>query len=426
MQFTDLVFYVTSFFSIYFSVFLLLSIFEKTRVKKKKMKKYPFVSVVIPAYNEEDVIEDTVLSVVNQNYPKNRYEIIVVDDGSKDRTREIVRKLIKKIRKPKIRLLVHRKNKGKARSLNDAIRISKGKYFVTVDADSFPREDCLIKGVELLESDKDVVAASAVVKVYKPKTIIQHLQYLEYLAYAFLKKILSKIYAIHVLPGPFTIYRKSELKRVGGFDENTLVEDQEIAYRLQKHNKKILQINDAIVETVAPPTLKKLYRQRRRWAIGSLLTLWKYRDMLFRKEYGDFSLYQLPNLLVAMILPIIIVVMFSFHAYNWLNDLYIKIQVYGTDLSWLFPDSIEQIRESFTLSKFTTDFTMIYLLVTMYLITSFMLYRSFRMVGEKINAKKIIIAIPFFVFYYIIISFIYTFSYVELLLAKIGKRALKW
>jgi len=310
MQFTDLVFYVTSFFSIYFSVFLLLSIFEKTRVKKKKMKKYPFVSVVIPAYNEEDVIEDTILSVVNQSYPKNRYEIIVVDDGSKDRTRKIVRKLMKKIKKPKIRLLVHRKNKGKARSLNDAIRISKGKYFVTVDADSFPREDCLIKGVELLESDKDVVAASAVVKVYKPKTIIQHLQYLEYLAYAFLKKILSKIYAIHVLPGPFTIYRKSELKRVGGFDENTLVEDQEIAYRLQKHNKKILQINDAIVETVAPPTLKKLYRQRRRWAIGSLLTLWKYRDMLFRKEYGDFSLYQLPNLLVAMILPIIIVVMF--------------------------------------------------------------------------------------------------------------------
>ena len=131
------------------------------------------------------------------------------------------------------------------------------------------------------------------------------MQWYEYILNMFYKELMSKLDCVHVAPGPFSVYRTQVLQKVGGFDEHNITEDLEMAIRLQKNNYQLKQILDTEVRTIAPSTLKALYRQRKRWYKGSIITSMKYKNLMFNKAYGDFGLIQMPTIVISGMMAII-------------------------------------------------------------------------------------------------------------------------
>src|SRR3989338_2603352 len=299
------------FISLYFAVFWLLVLLEnRPRRKAKKLERLPFVSIVIPAYNEEKKLRPTVESVLKLDYPKEKYEVIVINDGSRDNTEKTSREIIKEYKDFNIRLF-SQKNKGKGAALNNGLRRSKGEYFICLDADSYVSKDALRK---ILPHFTDKVAAVLpLLKVSRPKTLLQKMQWLEYLVNMFYKELMSKLDCVHVAPGPFSVYKKSILQKVGGFDENNLTEDLEISLRLQKHNYRIVQLLNTDVYTIAPSNFKELYKQRNRWYKGSVLNAITYRKMMFNRNYGDFGIIQMPTIIISGMIAMVILISLAYY-----------------------------------------------------------------------------------------------------------------
>ncbi len=293
--------------SLFFIIFWLLVFLDRgANDKRKVLKRFPSVSICIPAYNEEKNIEETLNSVLQLNYPKDKIEVIVVNDGSTDNTANIVKNIIKNKRDRRIRLL-YQKNRGKAAAMNHGLSIAVGEFFVSLDADSTVSQDALKKLLPCFES-KNTAAVLPLIDVKKRRTILQKLQYCEYIINFFYKRLMSNLNCVHVTPGPFSVYRKKIIEKVGGFDERNLVEDLEMALKLQKRNYKINQILTTDIETKAPPNFAGFYKQRNRWYKGSLLNLVnkEYRGMLFNPKYGDLGLFQLPMIFISAALSIIL------------------------------------------------------------------------------------------------------------------------
>lgn len=310
MEIVKIIILVAYFISLFFILFWLLVFLDKgIEERKKVLKKFPFVSICIPAYNEEKNIAETLNSVLKLDYPKDKIEIIIVNDGSTDNTAKIVKQVIKNNKDENIKLLTQ-KNKGKAAAMNYGLKTAKGDFFVSLDADSTVSEDALKTILPHFETDMSAVLP--LITVQKKKTIMQKLQYCEYLINFFYKRLMSNLDCIHVTPGPFSVYRKEVIKKLGGFDENNLVEDLEMALRLQKRNYKIKQILMTHIETKAPENFAGFYKQRNRWYKGSILNLVdkKYRGMLLNPKYGDLGLFQLPMIFISAILSITIFIIF--------------------------------------------------------------------------------------------------------------------
>ena len=189
---------------------LWVSLYFSFRNKKySKTRRKPLVSILIPSYNKADVLGRTIKSVLNLDYPKK--DIIVIDDGSNDRTKELCKTFLKK---KQIRLLSHRHNLGKAEALNNGIKLAKGEIILTVDADSFPERDSLKKLVPYF-ADPKIGAVAGVIKVKNSSKLITMFQRLEYFQMAFQRLIQGFFSSVLVTPGPLTAYRKSALRDAG-------------------------------------------------------------------------------------------------------------------------------------------------------------------------------------------------------------------
>ncbi len=277
--------------SLYFAVNWFLILFTKKDEKKDKtLKKYPWVTIIIPAHNEEKNIYTTIRNVLKIDYPN--YKVIIIDDGSKDNTIKEIRRAIKGANIP-IKVIRNKKNKGKAASMNKALRMIDTPFFITLDADSYPKKDSVKLLMKKMLSN-DVVAVTSSILIANPKNFIAKLQWVEYFLMMLTTKILSSIHAQYVTPGPLTLFRTDVVKKIGGFDEKNLTEDQELAYRLQSKGYKITYEKHSIVYTYAMNSLKSLYKQRNRWSKGTLMNALKYRGMLFRSRYGELGWFQLP------------------------------------------------------------------------------------------------------------------------------------
>lgn len=415
MYFSDIVFWAVYFFSLYVSVFLLITFFE-TRAPLKRRDALPFVSVIVPAYNEEESIGKTLESLMKLDYPKNLLEIIVVNDGSKDKTQSIVEDFLRKENPFKL-LLMNQKNSGKGVALNNGIKRANGEFVACLDADSMVRSDTLKEMIRYFYDD-GVAAVSPLMKVYQPKTVLQRLQALEYLLYGFLKCIFSSMNSIHVTSGPFSIYRKNAIQKLGGFDEKTIVEDQEICYRIQRNHYKILQSTTGEVFTIAPKNLSELYTQRCRWFKGSAMTIYQYRDMLFNKKYGDFGMFQLPTLVMGLILPFVTVTLF-FKYFVFPSITSIK-NLFLLNFSIYFPKYTLIELQSILLMY---DYTKIFIILTVFTIGMYWMLKGFKNGSERLSAYQVIPLLLYFVVYYIILSFIWVGSMFELLVLK---RVKKW
>ena len=328
------VLYISFLFLIFWLLVALDKAFDEPKKKLKKLTKFPLVTIAIPAWNEEERIWKTLKSVVDLKYPKNKIEVFVMDDGSKDKTKEVVQKFIKQFKSWNINL-ISKENRGKGAVINDALKLAKGEFFIVFDADSTISTDALHKMLPYFE-DKEVACVLPVIKVRNPKKIIEKFQWIEYLATFFYKYAMSFLDCVPVAPGPFSVYRKEVLKKLGGFSENNLTEDLEISLRLQKHHYRLVQTLDVVSFTSAPSGLISFYHQRNRWYKGGLINSLKYRKMMFNRKYGDFGMMEFPSFLITGILIAILFLVGLFKSTQKIINWIVNFQGINFSFSSLF------------------------------------------------------------------------------------------
>lgn len=303
----DIIYVIVLTFVSYFTFFH-LTLWLENRGKffeRRKNTDLPSVSILIPAYNEETAIDKTIKNIVKIGYPKDRLEILVIDDGSKDKTYKIAKKYESKIVK-----VFTKKNGGKANAINFGLKRAKNDFVVVMDADSLPSEDALINCMKYFDEDK--VAAVTAHIMPKKINLLQKFQHIELMVVNFQRKLQESPNVINCTPGPFSVYRKDILNKVGGFDEKILVEDVEIAWRLLSKGYKIRMAFDAMVDCIYPYSFRMWWRQRTRWGIGGIQTLFKYIGHLFRKGSHGVGNFLVPTSIAGYSFTILGIGLFTY------------------------------------------------------------------------------------------------------------------
>lgn len=301
-QLSSIILYSLAFLSTFVQVVFLLTFLEKRKEIKIRgghieLKTYPEVTIIVPAWNEESTLRGTVESLFGLDYPEDKLNIFLIDDGSTDNTWQVMRSYEGQ-RGIKI---LQKENGGKHTAVNYGIANSTSRFIGCLDADSFVHPQALKRIMSYFERDPLTMAVSPSIIVDKPKGIMQIVQRVEYEWAVFNKKMLGFLGGIYVTPGPFSFYRREVFEKLGAYVKAHNTEDMEIAFRMQSNHMKIDQCNDAFVYTTAPNTVKKLYKQRLRWIYGFIMNCWDYRRMLFRKKYGTFSIFSVPAGVISMI-----------------------------------------------------------------------------------------------------------------------------
>jgi cellulose synthase/poly-beta-1,6-N-acetylglucosamine synthase-like glycosyltransferase/spore germination protein YaaH/peptidoglycan/xylan/chitin deacetylase (PgdA/CDA1 family) len=280
----------------------LLALVEKLRAATPDHAEYhPAVSVLIPAYNEEAVIVDTVSSVLASRYAD--LEVIVVDDGSEDDTFARVQEHFGA--DPRVRL-IRQANQGKPVALNCGLAEAHGEVIVTIDADT-----CVDAGaIPLLVrhfADPREGAVAGNVKVRNRTSWLTRWQALEYITSQNLeKRAFDLLNCIPVVPGALGAWRASAIRDCGGFSRDTVAEDTDLTLTLRRRGWNISYEEEAIARTEAPETGDALIRQRFRWTFGTLQAVWKHRDAVGRRKYGTLGWIAIPNIfLFQILLPLI-------------------------------------------------------------------------------------------------------------------------
>ena len=400
---------------LYLIVFWILVFLENQIVEKEeKIEKFPLVSIVIPAYNEEKNITDTLKSVINLDYPKNKLEIIVVNDGSKDNTEKIVKNFINEHQNYNIKVYTQ-KNAGKGAALNKAIKISKGEFFTPFDADSVVKKDALKKIIPHF-NNKDVAIVLPLMKVRNPKNFIEKLQWCEYLINLFYKRLMGILDCVSVAPGPFSVYRKKVLEEVGGFDINNLTEDLEVTLKIQRKNYKVVQLYSTEVYTKVPDNFKAFYKQRNRWYKGTMINAFNFKKMAFNKKYGDFGIIQMPRLLLEGVL---VVASFSIILYSQvLNPLIQKINILSKiDFNFMF--QIKQVISNFNFLDL--EYANIFLGLAVLILAISLIVFAHKEAKEPLKKHGIISLISYMLLYGMIASIILVFVFVDLIRGKVQK-----
>jgi cellulose synthase/poly-beta-1,6-N-acetylglucosamine synthase-like glycosyltransferase len=303
-------------------VFFLVTFFEKknkilVRKGSIELDEYHEVTIIVPCYNEAKTIKGTIDSLLYLDYPKDKLKIIIVDDGSKDNTWDIIKEF-EKVQNVRV---FHKENGGKYTALNLALKHVDTQFLGCLDADSFVDAQAL-KRIMTYFYDKDTMAVAPSIVVYNPKNILQGAQKAEYDMAIYTKKMLAFLGGIHVTPGPFSIFRKKVFDDLGPYRHAHNTEDQEIALRMQENHYKIEHCPDAYVYTVTPSSVRKLYRQRSRWIYGFIRNAMDYRRLLFKKEYGTLAFFTLPSGIISVVS---VIFLFGMVLYNFINFFIKKI-----------------------------------------------------------------------------------------------------
>ena len=333
MDMTILIGYLFFYFSLYMSIVWILTFLSRKNEFFKKPGKNlkQSISTIIPVYNEEDTIGITIESLLKLNYPKP-IDIVVVNDGSTDRTIDVLDKFEKE---KKIRVITNKVNMGKGYSLNKALATINNDLFACVDADSIIDPDCLIRMVGFFKDNK-VGSVTTGLKVARKKSILERVQYVEYLLNLFWRKIMAFLDTLPVVPGVFSVYKTSLIKKLGGFDEKNLAEDMEIALRLHTKGYKIENCPDAYAETFCPDTFTGLYKQRVRWYRGVIRNFIKYKKLFFNPKFGNLGLFFMPVNLIVIIFAISFFLYFTVDGAYKLIKFILDIFLINFDISTLF------------------------------------------------------------------------------------------
>ncbi|MEA4997897.1 MAG: glycosyltransferase [Candidatus Limiplasma sp.] len=292
------------------------------------------VSLIVPAYNEEQTVIETVKNLLKLNYPE--YEIIVVNDGGTDGTLSLLLEQFsmvpieqpfkKSVEAMPIRgvyrtplyanlIVLDKENGGKADALNAGINFARYPVVVSMDADSVLEKEALVRIVTPFLQDSTVVAVGGVVRIANgcviqdgeikeirlPRTALGKLQTVEYLRSFFTGRIgAASMGMLLIISGAFGAFRKDAVVSVGGYTTNCIGEDMELVVKLHRGLRdsgkpyRIDFLPDPICWTQPPENLRDLYKQRKRWQIGLINVLMRHKDMAFNPKYGKAGLLMLP------------------------------------------------------------------------------------------------------------------------------------
>jgi cellulose synthase/poly-beta-1,6-N-acetylglucosamine synthase-like glycosyltransferase len=294
---------------------------------------YKPLSIVVPAYNEQETVVANIRSLLALHYPE--FEVIVVNDGSKDNTlkRLIDEFRLVKVDKPLRLILPHQSisgtyisldyphltvidktNGGKADALNAGINASRFPLFCCIDADSLLEHDALLRASRLFVEDREVIATGGIVRVLNgctveqgvvtgvkaPKKPLECFQAVEYIR-GFLSGRTSWNFfgSLLIISGAFGIFRKDMVMAIGGY-RHTVGEDMDLVVRLHKHCRdtgiryKIVFVPDPVCWTQVPDDIASLLKQRNRWHRGLIDSLWFNREMFLNTKYGTVGLVGYP------------------------------------------------------------------------------------------------------------------------------------
>lgn len=256
----------------------------------------PSVAVIVPCWNEEQTVADTCRSLLALDYPKEKLEVILVDDGSTDGTLKAMGPFASH---PQVRI-IRKENGGKYTALNAGIAASSAEFIGCLDADSFVEPDSLRAIIPSFD-DPRVMATTGAMSVHKAGTILQHMQNVEYIFGITLRHSIASVNGLYVTPGPFSFYRRAVFEELGGFRYGHQTEDMEMALRIQRAGYEIANAPRARVYTKAPATIPALIRQRTRWTSGFLRNIFgEYRTLIGSARHGALGMLMLPTALIAI------------------------------------------------------------------------------------------------------------------------------
>lgn len=295
----------------------------------------PPVTLILPAYNEEAGVVESVRSVLSLRYPE--YEVVVVNDGSTDTTLEELRAAFDLVpvrvaprgsipcaeilatyrsrRDPNL-VVVDKVNGGKADALNCGANIARYAYVCVIDADTILEENALIRVMKPVFDDPDLVIATGgivriangcriehgrVTDVALPRGRLATMQVMEYLRAFLVGRIgWSSVASLLIISGAFGVFKRSSIEEVGGWRTDTVGEDMELVCRLHRRARergdryRIVFVAEPVCWTEAPETLRLLSSQRRRWQRGLAETLWRHRRMIGNPRYGALGIWGMP------------------------------------------------------------------------------------------------------------------------------------
>jgi cellulose synthase/poly-beta-1,6-N-acetylglucosamine synthase-like glycosyltransferase/spore germination protein YaaH/peptidoglycan/xylan/chitin deacetylase (PgdA/CDA1 family) len=286
----------------------------------------PLVSVVIAAYNEEKVIARTIEAVLANDY--SPLDIVIIDDGSKDDTAgEVERRFGDR---GNVRV-IRQENAGKAAALNHGIGLATGEILIALDADTLFRTDTIRLLVRRFD-DPAVGAVAGNVKVGNRINPLTYWQAIEYITSQNLdRRAYSFLNSVSVVPGAVGAWRREAIVQAGGYTTDTMAEDMDLTWRIRRIGWKIETDSDAIGYTEAPDSLRALFKQRFRWAFGTLQSLWKHRRAIGR--YGWFGRVMLPSLWLFQV---------AYQALSPLVDLQILWSLWNVIHAWIQSSSLER------------------------------------------------------------------------------------
>lgn len=293
-----------------------LAWFQSRRERPIPPDYHPSVSVIIPAYNEERVIADSVARVLASDYPG--LQVIVADDGSKDATSAVVRRRFAD--DPRVTLLTLA-NGGKAAALNRALLQAQGEVVIALDADT-QFEPATIARLARWFADPALGAVAGDARVGNRVNLVTRWQAVEYITAQNLeRRALAGFEAMTVVPGAVGAWRRAALDAVGGYPEDTLAEDQDLTIAIQRAGWRVTYDPNAVAWTEAPESFKALAKQRYRWAFGTLQCLWKHRRVLRTGKPAGLARIGLPQAWLFQIF---------FAAISPLIDLALLLSIVGT------------------------------------------------------------------------------------------------
>lgn len=372
--------YITLFVSLFFEVFLLITYLEareeiiRDKDLGKNISKFPSVTIIVPCFNEEKTVGATIESILALDYPKEKLSIMAVNDGSTDGT---LKALSAFKSHPQVSVF-SKENGGKHSALNFALERIDSELVGCLDADSFVSTDALRKITPLFESE-DIMAVTPSIRVHEPKTLLQHVQKVEYSWGIFLRRLLSSLGALYVTPGPFSIFRTKVFREIGGYRHAHHTEDLEMALRMQKNRYRIVNSHGAHVFTKTPPKFRGLFKQRLRWTYGFLNNAIDYREMFFNKKYGHIGMFILPIAIFSMFSTLFLVANVIWSNISKLSEAFVKYQTVG----WNFNPSMPSF-DWFFLPAGTVTF----LTLTAVMLSIVILYNALKLAEGKARFSK--------------------------------------
>ena len=367
-----------------------------TDIKKRQLHNaihhdyYVPISVIVPAYNEEVTIAQTIRSLIKLDY--HTYEIVVVNDGSKDNTAQLVIDTfqLREVQRPIRRqvacknqvsvyegrvngvpiTLINKENGGKADSINMGINAAKYPYFVCMDADSILQRDSLTKIATPVLENQNVVAVGSMIRISNdsvfqdgrlvqlrlPRKLIPAFQVLEYeRSFLASRILLDKFNANLIISGAFGLFRKDAVINVGGYQVGSMGEDMELIvklhayYRANKLPYAIKYAYEAVCWTQAPERLRDLLKQRKRWHIGLMQSMTKHVSLITSGSYIYYLLYELLSPVIELLGILITILAYCFGLLNlkYMITLFLVYALFGsmlTIISFLARNFLSDIR----------------------------------------------------------------------------------